>query len=130
MADLLHRTTKRLLLSVNTPTYVPAWRKGEPAPEDGDWIVNPDLAAVKGLPTKYWRLDGNKVSPMDDAEQAAVDQAEADARKADAIAASKAALTDDRLTRAIVKVIADHAGGGKTADDIKAAIGAAIDAEA
>lgn len=128
MADLLHRTTKQLLRSVNTPDFVPTWKKGDPAPLGGDWIVNPDLVAVNGSPAKYWKLDVNKVALMDAAEQAVVDATDASAAKAAEIGASKALVDDDRLIRAIAKVIADE-GGTSTQDQIIAALKAAIDAE-
>ena len=90
MADILHRTTRQLLRSVNTPDFVPAWRKGEPAPTDGDWIVNPDLSAVADLPAKYWKLSGNAVLAMTQAERDAVDAAEAAAAEQAQRAADKA----------------------------------------
>ena len=81
MADLLNRTTNTLLRSVNTPDYVPGWKKGDPAPAGGEWIVNPNLAAVDGIPSKYWRLTGNTVAAMTQQERDAVDLA---AKKAQA----------------------------------------------
>jgi hypothetical protein len=46
MSSVLHKTTKQLIPSVNTPDYM-----------DGNWIINPDLSAVVGIPTKYWAID-------------------------------------------------------------------------
>jgi len=46
MANVLHRQSKLMLTSVNTPDY--------PASE---WVVNPDLTAVAGVPQKYWAID-------------------------------------------------------------------------
>lgn len=65
MADVLNRTTKQFLRSVNTPEYDPA-----------DWIVNPDLAAVAGVHRKYWKIDGDTVLEMSTAEKQAVDDQE------------------------------------------------------
>ena len=45
MANVLNKTTKVYLQSVNTPEY----------PET-DWIINPDLSAVVGIPSCYWRI--------------------------------------------------------------------------
>ena len=53
MASALHRTTKQYLESVNTPDY-----------DVADWIINPDLAAVDGISTKYWKITGDSVSEM------------------------------------------------------------------
>lgn len=58
MADILHRTTKQLLLSVSTPRY--------PAV---DWIRDPDLSAVAGIPSKYWKITGDVVAAMTEAEK-------------------------------------------------------------
>lgn len=58
MADVLHRTTKQLLLSVNTPDYSTA-----------DWIRNPDLSAVSAVPTIYWKITGDVVSEMNQSEK-------------------------------------------------------------
>jgi hypothetical protein len=71
MADVVNRTTRVHLRSVNTPDY--------PASE---WIINPDLSAVAGVPTRYWLISGNTVTEMTPAQKAAVDAAEAAAAKA------------------------------------------------
>ena len=63
MADVLNRLTKQLLLSVNTPDYPPA-----------DWIINPDLSPVAGVPWRYWKIVGDSVVEMTDEEKAIVDQ--------------------------------------------------------
>lgn len=65
MADVLHRTTKDFKRSVNTPEYDPA-----------TWIINPDLSAVQGVFRKYWKIDGDTVSEMTQAEKDAVDAQE------------------------------------------------------
>jgi hypothetical protein len=46
MASVFNRTTKEFRGSVNTPDFDPA-----------DWIINPDVSAVAGAPTKYWIID-------------------------------------------------------------------------
>lgn len=71
MADVVNRTTRVYLRSVNTPDY--------PA---SDWIINPNLSAVAGVPTQYWAISGNTITEMSPAQKAAVDAAEAAAAKA------------------------------------------------
>ena len=126
MADILHRTTRQLLRSVNTPDFVPAWRKGEPAPTDGDWIVNPDLSAVADLPAKYWKLSGNAVLAMTQAERDAVDAAEAAAAEQAQRAADKAMVDSGALDR-VLAVLAPKLGTDEAT--LKAEIVAAIDAK-
>ena len=60
--DVLNRTTKQLLVSVNTPDYPYA-----------DWIPDPDLTAVNGYPSKYWIITGDIVTLMDQTQRDAVD---------------------------------------------------------
>jgi len=62
MAVVLHRTTKEKIDGVHTPDYPVA-----------DWIINPDLSAVAGVPVEYWKIVGDVVSEMGAAEKAAVD---------------------------------------------------------
>jgi len=57
-ANVLHRTTKRYLRSVNTPDFPVA-----------EWIINPDLSAVQGLHPRYWKIVGDTVTPMPQAER-------------------------------------------------------------
>lgn len=77
MASVLNRTTKEFLRSVNTPEY-----------DVAEWIINPDLSALAGVPIKYWKISGDAVTEMTQAEKDAVDAAEQSAR----VAAIKAAL--------------------------------------
>ena len=58
MADVLNRTTKTLLRSVNTPDYPVA-----------QWIVGPDLSAVTGVPAEEWIIEGDAVRAMTTAEK-------------------------------------------------------------
>ena len=66
MASVINKTTFKFLGSENTPDYL-----------DGNWIINPDLSAVAGVPQKYWKVVGNAVQPMTTAERLVVDQASA-----------------------------------------------------
>ncbi len=65
MASVLNRTTKEFRGSVNTPDFPVI-----------DWIINPDLSAVAGLPTKYWKITGDVVTAMSQAERDVVDDNE------------------------------------------------------
>jgi len=62
MSDVINRTTKDFLLSVNTPDY-----------SIEDWIINPDLSALEGVPQKYWKISGDTVVEMDQSEKDIVD---------------------------------------------------------
>jgi hypothetical protein len=62
MAAVLNRTTKVYLPSANTPDYPVA-----------EWIINPDMSAVAGQPSKYWTITGDIVTLMSQAERDAVD---------------------------------------------------------
>lgn len=64
MSDVVNRTTCEYLKSVNTPDY----------PVE-DWIINPDLSALEEVPQKYWKIDGDNVLEMTQAEKDAVDEA-------------------------------------------------------
>lgn len=64
MANVINRTTLEYLVSVNTPDY----------PEE-EWIINPDLSMVQGVPRKYWKLDVDSVVPMSQEEKDAYDLA-------------------------------------------------------
>ena len=64
MANVINRTTLEYLVSVNTPDY----------PEE-EWIINPDLSMVQGVPRKYWKIDVDSVVPMSQEEKDAYDLA-------------------------------------------------------
>lgn len=70
MANVLNRTTKQFLASVNTPEYPTA-----------QWIINPDMSAVNGYPSKYWIITGDVVSLMSEPERDAIDAAEMEAMR-------------------------------------------------
>lgn len=70
MSRVIHKTTLQYLESVNTPDYPTT-----------DWVINPDISAVTGVPHKYWKLSGSNVVEMTLAEKQAVDAAELQARK-------------------------------------------------
>lgn len=62
MSDVLNRTTKEQKFSVHTPNYSVV-----------DWIINPDLSGVVGVPVKYWKITGDVVSEMNQSEKDVVD---------------------------------------------------------
>lgn len=62
MATVLEKSTMRVFESVNTPDY----------PEK-DFLINPDLSAVAGVPVKYWTIKDNSVAAIPKEEEATVD---------------------------------------------------------
>lgn len=94
MANVLNRTTKQYLTSVNTPDFPIA-----------SWIISPDVSSVAGFDTKYWTITGDVVSLMTPAERAAVDTAELSARR-DGVAASLDGVED--VMRAFALTLLDE----------------------
>lgn len=76
MADVINKTTLEFRPSVNTPSFPTA-----------DWLINPDMSGVRGVPKKYWKLRGTAVVEMNATEKAAVDAAEAGRDKTEPIIA-------------------------------------------
>lgn len=70
MSTVLNRTTKAYITSANTVEYPVQ-----------DWIIEPDMSAVVGLPSKYWVITGDVVSAMPQAERDALDAAELQAQR-------------------------------------------------
>jgi hypothetical protein len=64
MGNYLHRTTKQYLTSVS-PAELPEAL--------ANYIEEPDLSAVAGVPNKYWTITGDVVSEMSQGEKDAVD---------------------------------------------------------
>lgn len=94
MASVLNRTTKEYRDSVNTPDF-PAL----------DWIINPDLSAVRGFDSRYWIITGDAVSLMSPAERADVDAA-LETSRLDALAAE---IEQQQTTlRAFAEVLLDE----------------------
>jgi hypothetical protein len=103
MADVLHRRTRELLRSVNTPDY--------PAV---DWIASPDLSAVVGLPAWQWVIEGDTIRPPTAGELAAIEAARLPAAKAERIAQI------DAKTAAIVTSGVDVATGSRVSTSLAA----------
>ena len=94
MADVVHRTTKQHRRSVNTPDFPIT-----------DWIINPDLGAVAGIPSKYWDISGDVISPMAQPARDQVDVLETAARTSADQQENKSRLDDERVLKAIVAVL-------------------------
>jgi len=62
MADAINRATFVQRFSVNTPDF-----------PTNDWVINPDMSPVTGVPKKYWKLTGDVLSEMSQAEKDQVD---------------------------------------------------------
>jgi hypothetical protein len=68
MADFVHRTTKQHIVS-RDQTELPD------QPWENFYIINPDLSAVAGVPNRYWKITGDSITEMSQAEKDAVDNA-------------------------------------------------------
>lgn len=64
MANYLHRTTKQYTTSVDPNSLT------EP---EANYVVNPDVSAVIGQPTRYWIITGDVITLMTQVERDAVD---------------------------------------------------------
>lgn len=64
MASAIHRVTLIYYARVNTPDYSLI-----------EYIINPDMSAVAGIPRHYRKIVGDSVLPMTVDERAAVDDA-------------------------------------------------------
>ena len=75
----LNRTTKQLTQSDATDMaaqFSGVFVDGSGnAISNADWIFQPDLSGVTGIPSKYWIITGDVVSEMDAAAKAVVDAA-------------------------------------------------------
>lgn len=63
--DALHRISFEFFPLVN-PDYFPS----------STYVLNPDMSPVSGVPKKYWKLTGDVLSVMSQAEKDAVDAAQ------------------------------------------------------
>ncbi len=106
MATVLNRITMELITSVHTPDYDPV-----------EWLVNPDLSGVAGVPAKYWTAKGEVVREMTSTEKAVVDATELLTHKAvkldllreAAMQRAAEASTDYKTAKAEVALAADKA---------------------
>ena len=124
MSTVLNRTTKELRPSVNTPDFPVA-----------DWIINPNLAAVVGQPTKYFIITGDVVTLATPAQQATIDAAILAAQVAAARIVAKANFDVARILKAIAELLVDefnilrplHGLGPRTFAQLRTAIRSKID---
>lgn len=79
MATVVNRTTKEIRYSQHSPAYDPS-----------EWLINPDLSAVDGVPQSRWVIDGDSIRPPDAGEIAAFDAVDLAAAKESKIAAINA----------------------------------------
>lgn len=75
---------------------------------DPDWIINPDLSAVAGQPKKYWKIVGDSVALMTQAERDSVDSAAAAAAKAAVKEQAKALI--DGASEPVVALVFEAVG--------------------
>lgn len=92
MSNVINKTTLQYLESVNTPDY----------PET-DWIINPDMSDVDGVPRKYWKLVNNVPTEMTQAEKDAVGAQELQDKKDSIQELGDAGLKE--VMTALIKVI-------------------------
>ena len=124
MANVLNRTTKAYLTSVNTPDYPVQ-----------DWIIDPDVSSVAGFPSYYWTITGDVVTLMSQAERDAVDAQRAADAVAQNIQANKDRFDNEDILRAVVKLMIDevntlralHSLADRTAAQARTAIRNALD---
>lgn len=96
MANLLNRHTLEFIESVDQTDF--HTRTGT---NPVDWIRNPDLSAVSGIPRRMWKLVDQRPEPMTAEEYAA----KTDAEIAAASAASAAANPERTAVRAALAAI-------------------------
>lgn len=97
MANVLNRTSLEYLQSVNDPDY-----------PDPPWLHNPDMTAVATVPSRYWKLTGDAVEEMTQAEKDAVDAAIAAALDADLTQAVKDDYDARKELKAVVLTVIDE----------------------
>ena len=73
------------------------------AVSNAEWIYNPDMSAVEGMPTKYWLINGDVVSEMSQGEKDTVDVAVLDSQRDAAVNAAIDNLEGD--LRQLVKLM-------------------------
>lgn len=97
MAAVLNRATKEFKASAHTPNY-----------SSVEWIINPDLSAVQGQPTKYWIITGDVVTLATPAEQIVIDDAIASTRAGRSKEEEKNRFDNERLMKAFAELVLDQ----------------------
>ena len=75
MASGLQKSTMIYRTSINTPDFE----------DNDDWIINPDLSNVQGVPRRYWKIVNSDVIEMSTEEKAEVDRVPGHQQVQDAI---------------------------------------------
>lgn len=116
MSDVVHRVKKAFRKSVDTSRV-----------SSVDFIINPDLSGVIGVPNKYWNIVGDTITEMSQPEKDAVDVADA-AKAADNLEAESQFGIQKHILAALVKTINIRIPGNPiTAQELKDAIRLEID---
>lgn len=97
MPNYVHRTTKQ---------YLQSWSPNDLPEPLANYIENPDLSAVIGVPSIYWIITGDVITEMSQAEKDAVDEAILSAGRDAAIEAEIDNL--ESVMRQLVKLIVDE----------------------
>lgn len=97
MAAVLNRATKEFRGSVHTPNFSTV-----------EWIINPDLSAVQGQPTKYWIITGDVVTLASPAEQTVIDDVIAATRAAKDKEEEKTRFDNELLLKAFAELVIDQ----------------------
>lgn len=129
MSRWIHRTTKRVLISVPLAEL--------PEPE-ANYIKDPDLSAVEGQPQRYWIITGDVITLADAPTQAVIDAALLVARrdemandidKAESFLRSFALIVLDEFNATALKIneILDAIDNADNLGSLKTAVGAITD---
>jgi len=102
MANVLHRTSKQFIKSVNTVKYPPT-----------TWIINPDLSGITERESKYWNINGDQVTDMNVTQKDAVDALESAEITTEKRGEDKAEFDERIMFRAMMHVMLDLYNAGK-----------------
>lgn len=69
------------LISVNGAEFMADPATNDTTPNSPDVLINPDISAVKNVPIKFWKRNGNSIVEMTQAEKDAITAAELQARR-------------------------------------------------
>lgn len=96
MASVINRNTLEFRPTAHTPDFV-----GDP-----DWVINPDMSGVAGVPQRYWKMVGDVPTEMTQPEKDAVDAAALSALNAQKEDLIKSRIKQDPLAGITVDVSA------------------------
>jgi hypothetical protein len=95
MADVYNKVTGEYVRSVHTPDFS----------SDPDWLINPSLAAVEGVPRRYWKVEFDNIVEMTQAEKDNKDAEIAAAITANRKAQAEALFNNDPTLLAVTKLM-------------------------